>query len=561
MAFTSAKARPENDKRALHDALEEMRANASDPQRVYSCLVRMFDTLAASSSALPTQTELLVNAVVAPLSTVKFLQELMVLHVSQEEIQWYLCRIITLACRKSLRFQCQAGQLALWSDVFQVRSTHPSSMRVLETSLETYEALLNSNEFQLLTAQPAQKLIQEMLATIDRFAYMKSSSKSRSCEELRPEMAVKALRVLTTIYSYPRLQALVEEKNASFAEAITSRLKSTFSPIFLENELVDVKLWLRMCRLQIQQHRLVAVPGLFLSTAADGNTIKPWFVRLLEKWSDVPAIVYDFLALLTLVFALPHELGEHLDALAHELLDKRKLLGTICELLARYPMSLSQQTSSSSGEYHLTLTLLEIVRVLRQWSAIDTTLKSFASCSQVKTLLIPTLATQLHSSREQIQSPSSLSSSSSKRQQALQMALEILILLQNLTKVSASFKSTLTSAETLQISVRELKMDRTASILPSSTSDIDIDALVKREATKLAQLLVAPSAAANPSRQSSTAKAPIKKITSFQQQPSTRLLFTKPGLSPTRGSTRQLSSSSSSTAARQLRSSCSATKL
>lgn len=591
MAFTSTKAGDESDKHQLHDALEVMRANVADPQRVYSCLVRMFDTLVASADG-PSQTraELLVNAVLAPAGTIKFLQELMALHMSQEEIQWYLCCFLTLACRHSLRFQCQAGQLGLWSDVFQARSTHPGSMRVLETSLQTYEALLSGNELQVLKARPAQKLIQEMLATIDRFAYTKSSttgSKSRSCEVFHPEMVIGALRVLTMIYSSPRLQTLVDEKNAQFAEAITSRLIATFSPIFLDGEFDDVKLWLRMCRLQIQQHHTKAIPGFFLSSSLesqnqgreqlpyfdasrDGKLSKPWFVLLLEKWSDSPTIVYDFLAILTHVFAVPHELDEHLEALAHELLEKHKLLLTMCELLARYHDTLTQgeQQTLSIGEYHLSLTVLEIIRVLRQWSAIETTRKSFAPCSQAKSLLVPTLITQLYTSCKQIHA----NSSSSKRQQALQMTLEIVILLQKLSQVSDSFRFVLSSSKTLQASVRELKKDHIVSVSPSSStataydkaskSDTDLDSLVKQEVAKLSHLLVVP--AADP-RQSSTAKTPMKKITSSQQQqPSTRLLFTKPVLSPTRVSTRQLassSSSSSSAAAFALRSSCSSTKL
>lgn len=574
MAFTSTKEAVENDKHQLHDALEEMRANASDPQRVYSRFVRMFDTLAASTEASQARAETLINAVLAPANTVKFLQELMVLHMSQEEIQWYLCRLLTLACTHSLRFQCQAGQLALWRDVFQARSTHPGSMRVLETSLRTYEALLNGNEFQVINARPTQKLIQEILATIDRFAYTKNtfSNKSRSCEEFRPEMVVGALRVLTTIYSSPRIQTLVEEKNEQFTEAIVSRLIATFAPVFLGGELDDVKLWLRMCRLQIQQHRGVVTSRLFLSTANaphDEKPSKPWFVLLLEKWSDSPAVVYDFLTILTHMFALPLELGEHLEALARELLGKHKLLGRFCELLAKYNDTLTlvaQWQTSSTGEYHQTLTVLEIVRILQQWSAIDTTLKGFASCPQVKSLLIPTLITQLHASSKQIQS----SFSSCKRQQALQMTLEILILLQKLTQVSVILKSALTSSKALQTTVHGLRKNRTAPVSPPSSavaasrdqtskSDTDLDALVKREATKLAHLLVAP---VPDLRHSSTSKAPMTTISSSRQlqQPSTRLLLTKPGLNPARISTRQLSSSSSA-AALALRSSYSSTKL
>lgn len=482
----------EYSKQQLRDALEDMRANASDPQRVYSCLVRAHDLLGAQ----PSHAETLLNSVLSRADNVALLQELLRLHLQQEEIQWCLCRVLTLACSHSVRFQCQAGQLELWSDVFGLRSAHPTSLRVLESSLQLYEALLHRNEFHSLKARPAQRLIDEMLATIDRFSSINRVA-SRSSESFRPEMVVGAVRVLAAVYLSPRIQGLVEEKNKRFGTAIVSRLMAT-SAIFLESER-DVRLWLQLCRSQIQQHRGTAVSGFFLDDNAP-STRKRWFSLVLDKWSTNAAVMYDFVALLTLVFAVPHELGANLvGALASELLLKHDLLGAMCELLVTF-------CRAPGGDATAATTKLEIVRALRQWSAVDATRKVFAMTPQVTTLLVPTLVEQLQIAAEQLRRHAKPSSSHGIPQQTLQLVLEVAIVLQQLPQqFTTNLRSALASSTLRQIG-NDLSTGDTTN---HHRRDTALDALVTRELTKLEALL---------HRSATSVKASLKKLASSKQR-------------------------------------------
>lgn len=503
----------EHEKQQLVQALDEMRAHASDAQCVYTCLVQMHDILDGHQ-----QVHVLVNSVVSPAATVKLLQEVFHLHLHQEEIQWYWCRFLVITCKASLRFQCQAGRLELWSDVYEIRSTHPSSMRVSETSLLVYEALLNSNEYHVLKARPAQKMIQDMLHTIDRFAYT-SELPSQSCQKDRPEMVILAMRVLASMYSSSRLVSLVEEKESTFADAIVSRMVSTFA-LFLERR-CDTKLWLRMCRLQVQQHGSTATLGLFFPKPASASPTeqskqqtrpavaswKPWFVHIVEKHGADAGIMYDYFALFTHLFALPHKLGSDLDVLTRELLENHNLLGTFCDVLGKYHEKQTTETANhtpgAEGTSENQLTLLEILRVIRQWSSIGTMLMRFPKAPQVQTALIPALIAFL----QRCTVPT-------KRN--LQFALDTLLIFQQLGSI-ASYKNMLSASTPFQSAIHQLRKTLLGS--GGSSDDSDLDALVKRELKKAASLLVPPLQLQQHSSKTSqlVSKPTVKAITSAQQ--------------------------------------------
>ncbi|KAF1317899.1 Leucine-rich repeat-containing protein, partial [Globisporangium splendens] len=433
-----------NVKQQLSQILDVMRKHATDPQRVYTCLVQTHDLLDGHP-----QIQLLVDALLSLETTVKFLQELMQMHLNQEEIQWYWCRVLVLGCNASLRFQCQVGHLALWADVYELRSAHPASSRVLLTSLHAYEALLRNSEHHVLQAKPAQKLIHEMLHTIDRFVQIQNQNGM---------MVVAAMRVVVTIYASPRLQSLVEDKNAlSFApgEAIVSRLLSTFA-VFLGKP-CDTSVWLQTCRLQLQQHTSSAVSGLFLLRKEEG--IKPWFVFLVEKYATDHAIMYEYAALFTYTFAVPGKLGHpgDLDALAHQLLERHDLLRHFCDVMNKHYRIDTHEpqdhaaTNATTASSTCDCTILEVVRVIRQWSSVDVMLQRFAKSfhhmkAVVLRVLIPTLE-QTSSTRSSVISMS----------RNLQLALEILLLFQrlwtvkeyrNLVQASAPLQSARTQQDT-----------------------------------------------------------------------------------------------------------------
>lgn len=455
--------------------LQDLRVSASDPQRVYSCIVRMHDALA---------TQPLRIAVISRAATVALLQDVLRLHRHHEEIQWFLCRVLTLACSRSPQFQCQAGQLALWNDVFELRSAHPESTRVLMSSLELYEALLRGNELHVLTTQPARSLIHELIATIDRFA----SSDRITCTAKHPEMVVAAVRVLAALYASPRLQALVEEKTPSVGAAVAARLRTT-SATFVTNER-DVTLFLRLCQRLVQQHCVTAVCGLFLAAAnSSGDDAvandRLWYAVVVDTWATSATVMSDFAALLTLAFAVPHDLS----ATLAESLCKHGLLGTLCELLARhYGRTMAEDVDAPAAR-----TRLELVRAIRHWSAAGSTLTAFADTAQVATVLVPTLAQLLCDTTDTLrqQANARMPMPSGLPQQTLLLALETSLLLQQLHTAGIP-SSALTPSVVLQMRSKLAMLKAAAAAAAPADAhhrDTDLDALVTRELTPLERLL------------------------------------------------------------------------
>lgn len=549
-------------KHVLDHALDDLSTCAADPQRVYSSLIAIHGALVEHSHR-----DVLVDSVLSRADAVALLCELLRSYVAHEEIQWCLCRVLVLACSSSLRFQCQLGQRALWTDVYHVRSAHPSSMRVLETSLELYDALLRGNEFHAIKARPAQSLIQEMLAAIDRFSQRAtnssgggSASRTRAYEAWRPEMVIRATRVLAAIYASPRIQVLAEERNEAFAHAIVTRLVTTLD-VFVNCER-DVRLWLQLARLQIQQHLRIAVPALLLLPVANASAVDapmPWFARVLDTWRDAPAVVYDVAALFTLVFAIPHELREHLDALNRALLlGPHSLLSVLSELLALYD---SRQLSDSAAaatmmmmsELHLQLAMHEIARVLRMWSAEPATCVSFdAMAPRASKALVSTLTVRLQHSVTQIQQSldSTSSSSSHQQQRALEHALELLLVLQHLVSSSRLFTASSKSksknrplgTQELTPVLQDLRQQLNALAAIGGTydkRDTDLDALVRRALGALEKTLLRmpPSSTATPTHSLSASPAAALAPVGSSSKRTSPLLLPSPSASSIRTTT------------------------
>ncbi|KAG2955380.1 hypothetical protein PC117_g426 [Phytophthora cactorum] len=140
-------------KQEINDAVSELEARPTCIQRVYTNLTRVFNALADHP-----QVQLAVDSTLATQTRVRLLSELVQIHLRDEEVQWALGRVISLACQVSTRFQCQAGQLEMWNELFAMRSAHPQSIRVQEASLRASEALFRSNEFHITQLRPQQHL-------------------------------------------------------------------------------------------------------------------------------------------------------------------------------------------------------------------------------------------------------------------------------------------------------------------------------------------------------------------------------------------------------------------
>ncbi|KAG3105373.1 hypothetical protein PC122_g884 [Phytophthora cactorum] len=149
-------------KQEINDAVSELEARPTCIQRVYTNLTRVFNALADHP-----QVQLAVDSTLATQTRVRLLSELVQIHLRDEEVQWALGRVISLACQVSTRFQCQAGQLEMWNELFAMRSAHPQSIRVQEASLRASEALFRSNEFHITQLRPQQHL-DDLVDVMDR---------------------------------------------------------------------------------------------------------------------------------------------------------------------------------------------------------------------------------------------------------------------------------------------------------------------------------------------------------------------------------------------------------
>ncbi|KAF4038540.1 hypothetical protein GN244_ATG09320 [Phytophthora infestans] len=179
-------------KQEINDAFSELEAGLTCAQSVYTNLIRVVDALADNPQA-----QCAVDSTLATQTRVRLLSELVRMHLREEEIQWTLGRVISLACHASRRFQCQAGQCEMWHELLAMRSAHPLSIRVQESSLRASEALLQCNEVNITKLCP-QQYLDDLTSIMGRFLHIETPRRRAH------SLVVLALRVLVAMYSSPR---------------------------------------------------------------------------------------------------------------------------------------------------------------------------------------------------------------------------------------------------------------------------------------------------------------------------------------------------------------------
>ncbi|RLN89934.1 hypothetical protein BBJ28_00004618 [Nothophytophthora sp. Chile5] len=459
--------------RELREALTDLRADPSNAQSVYTSLTRITDAVADHP-----QIQLAVDATMASQENVLLLRDLMRLHLREQEVQWVLGRLLTAACAASLRFQCQAGQLELWLDLFNVRSVHSTAIRVLEASLLASEALFASNEFHRSKLQP-QQLMNELLDVMDRFRRVQTPRRRAH------SLVVIALRVLMALYSSLRPVEL-DQWTLEIAQRMVDCLE------IFNRDASAICVWLKMARLLLQQHPEQALTRLF-PTKATAET-SWWALLVLERWQSNAEVMHPLLAVFTHVFALPYKTQEEqrLLTLIETLIDHYNVLEAFCSIAEHYAMRLSTEDSGNDsigarGRDAEALALLEVLRATRQWSERPTLSGRFEASRGVKTTLIPVLSQQLH--RSSHRPPST---------RDWHLVLEILLILRHLA-AAAKLRSLLLAFDYLQTSLRPLcrVSAQTSSNEPTSgssdnskfRSDSDVEALVGQETRKLLAIL------------------------------------------------------------------------
>ncbi|KAG7378562.1 hypothetical protein PHYPSEUDO_009927 [Phytophthora pseudosyringae] len=450
-------------KQEINEALNDLKASPSNAQSVYTNLTRILSALADHPQA-----QLAVDSTLATEERVKLLRGLVQIHLCEEEVQWVLGRVIALACQASIRFQCQAGRLEMWSELFDMRSAHAQSIRVQEASLRACEVLFRSNELHVTKLRPRQ-LMDDLLGVMDRFLRVETPRRRAHA------LVVAALRVLVALYSSPRPIGLMlfngerSTEGSKWPREISRRMLDSFA--VFNREVASIRSWLDMALLLLRQHPVQALEALFAPAPSKETTW--WLAAVVETWQPQAEVMSALLATLTHLFALPHStLGDEVQvALAEKLILEQRLLGVVCGVVDHYhraSRALEAQGTGSTNEDAAVLVLLEATRVARQWSERPKLAPRFAA-SQGS--LLPVLI-------EQLEMQSKLPS---KR---LVFVLEILLLLRHL-----AVHRVLLVSESLHASLKWLRCGSSIGGSPCAGHDGDLHALVAREARDLHQLI------------------------------------------------------------------------
>ncbi|KAG2807052.1 hypothetical protein PC118_g17812 [Phytophthora cactorum] len=469
-------------KQEINDAVSGLEARPTCIQSVYTNLSRVFNALADHPQA-----QLAVDSTLATQTRVRLLSELVQIHLRDEEVQWALGRVISLACQVSTRFQCQAGQLEMWNELFAMRSTHPQSIRVQEASLRASEALFRSNEFHITKLRPRQHL-DDLVDVMDRFLRIETPRRRAQA------LVVLALRVLVALYSSPRSAGLMLLSGESpmqgekWMRKISRCMLDSFS--IFNRQVESIRLWLEMVLLLLRHFPFKATETLF--SPVPRSEITWWFVAVIENWQFQAEMMSRLLASLTFLFALPYKtLEDKMQiCLAEKLICEQNLLNLLCSIIDHYHHA-SRVTSSTEHETVM-LVLLETIRVVRQWSERPSLVPRFEASHSVKDTLLPLLIETL-----KMQS-----------KQSSVIVLEILLVFRNLA-ASHSLRSVLAGFESLQTSLKWLRYGGTARTSLSAAGDAhddgNLDALVAREARSVHKLVVACLGGAEPKTRNGSA--------------------------------------------------------
>jgi hypothetical protein len=374
---------------AIASTVRELQCRDLDPQSVLTRLVELHGLLSSTASSVH-----LVLAEGPPhlSDAVNVLQQVLQdnLHI-EEEVVWYVCRVVSVGSRASHRFKLQAGHLRLWETLLLTRAAYPESPRILEASLEATVSLFHGVELHQLWATsqaPSQKeLVIELVQLMDRLDSPPARLTLLSPQYDFSRLVVLALAVLCRLFASPRIVATSAYGTHDHHSQLILKRMRPMLPHFLKTSDAS-RTWLAMARLQLQYAPPIALQILFVE-----DTVSPsWCLQLVNAWHADHLVVYDFATLFTQVFAVPQGskrlpatvLGGHVArAMMHH-----GLLDLLISLLHEYfaPMSKSQANND-----HCQSVLLEIVRSIRQFSCVPEMLAAFPTLSLAKTSLVPAL--------------------------------------------------------------------------------------------------------------------------------------------------------------------------
>lgn len=458
-------------------ALVELRVatrDLHDPQRALSALVRLTPERLSSvlASKRDAAVEIKAHGVdLAARTHVEVLRDVAREFAGEEEVQHALCGVVATASRLSRRLQTQAGCLELWRELSHVRALHPMSRRVLLGSLAATTAILRGGDWNTMTlllspsslsvpgptVSAAELLVEELLQLLHRFGHRCSTTTDRAAGQREPdaEVGVASMRLLAVLLSGPStvgsggdpLSGLMKRFSTSIAAAMLSNL-TMFQDASDGNDEDDPMLtWLVTCRELTRLLPLADVQSLLfqpsLSLASD-KTSSSWYERILvDCWQHEARhqdgryrrVLLVYLSILTRLFALPHSRDDEVcsSILATMLTDRPRVVAALCGLVGTYHQR-STSNNNSSSQHEDAVTLLELLRLIRQWCERPSGAKLMANNISVSESLASVLAAIIDSlvAQRNTREDASPSGSALDRATTAQTQLEALLIAQKL---------------------------------------------------------------------------------------------------------------------------------
>ncbi|DBA02534.1 TPA: hypothetical protein N0F65_011006 [Lagenidium giganteum] len=467
-----------SDKRVVQSVLQHMAATICDPQELYHGLVQLLDHLQSPHRAVATLlTEFLhptLDVDGQRISGVELLRRLTTQHLVQEEVVWYVCRLVAFGCTHCPRFQLECGKLSFWDNIRAVRSAFPSSLRILEASLDAYAKLLNGCEFHQVTSHPMEGLVPEMLETMAKHGWDR--------EHFQRVLVIKALHVLLAVYTSPRLASHCFQQQSHFPQVITMRMLEEF-PTF-RSEAETMHLWLRTSRML--QQRAPITTAQFFAFDSNGRAVTPWFVQVIELWRRNALVLLEFTTLFTQLFAVPSTVSSELITLTTGLLVDHDLLNNVCQIFHHWHQQADDANTSTTSSL-----VFELLRLFRQLTSVEVFHNVFSKANDVRQLLLPALATVFATVAKCQQAP-----------HALRILIEILLIFRQLSAVPA-FHAALQSNRVLPL-VQDVWSQCTAATQllerDSQEPDLLLARELKRTVTAMQSLVLTKPSSSSPKR-------------------------------------------------------------
>jgi hypothetical protein len=440
--------------------LDKMKNHLEDVHVQYCSLLELSELLIEDSQ--PTRQEEIVLAFIECQVVSELFQPILHVHQERQQVQFQLTRVLTKACKVQVHlnkgyknktsgriFQLECGRFFIWKDIEKMRAQHPQEITLQTNSLMALEAIIYQNEFHTIQlVQEENMMIWTQILEFIQQAY-------------DHELIVASVHLLQAFSSFPRI---VEELIST--NILVSTCQSLIC-VLVHQSLNDLSLAKRCVEtIHLLVHKKSPVSNLFSLHASSSSPIcihtlfggailqrnggeetligegGEWLVLLLDRWQAFPSLLYELIALVTDIFAIP----KGYEQIAHTLVNENRFVWKTLDMMSRILLSTPRGTNITGKEdresFQNHILYLECLRALRQLMSIQNVLVDAFGDVHVKNTLIPRLLQLLDLQYQASSSDQQVSSSTSFYPQDLQIQFEWLLLLQCIGQAKDLYQQT-----------------------------------------------------------------------------------------------------------------------